>query len=64
MTLARDVAMHVAATNPTCIDEDGVPAETFSRREKRILTEQALEVSGKPAEIVEKMIGGRIARSS
>lgn len=58
--LARDVAMHVAATNPTCIDEDGVPADVLEQ-ERRILTEQALE-SGKPAEIVEKMIGGRIAK--
>ncbi len=59
-TLAKDVAMHVAATNPTCIDEDGVPAEVLEQ-ERRILTEQAQE-SGKPAEIIEKMIGGRIAK--
>ena len=58
--LAKDVAMHVAATNPTCIDEDGVPAEVLEQ-ERRILTEQAQE-SGKPAEIIEKMIGGRIAK--
>ncbi|MDX2410853.1 MAG: translation elongation factor Ts [Woeseiaceae bacterium] len=56
--LARDIAMHVAASNPTCIDETGVPAETLAN-EKRILTEQALD-SGKPAEIVEKMVLGRI----
>jgi len=56
--LARDIAMHVAASSPTCIDETGVPAETLEN-EKRILTEQALE-SGKPAEIVEKMVLGRI----
>ena len=59
-TLARDIAMHVAATNPTCIDEDGVPSETLEA-ERRILTEQAQE-SGKPAEIIEKMIAGRIAK--
>ncbi|MBT5862550.1 MAG: elongation factor Ts [Gammaproteobacteria bacterium] len=56
--LARDIAMHVAATNPTCIDESGVPAEMLET-EKRIFTEQAAE-SGKPPEIIEKMIGGRI----
>ena len=56
--LARDIAMHVAAINPTCIDEAGVPAETLET-EKRIFTEQAAE-SGKPPEIIEKMIGGRI----
>ena len=58
--LARDIAMHVAAINPLCIDEDAVPAETLAR-ERRILTEQA-QSSGKPAEIVEKMIAGRIAK--
>jgi len=58
--LARDIAMHVAAINPTCIDESGVPAETLER-EKRIFAEQAAE-SGKPAEIVEKMVAGRVAK--
>jgi len=59
-TLARDIAMHVAASNPMCIDENGVPAETL-KSERRILTEQAL-ASGKPAEIVEKMVSGRLAK--
>ena len=58
--LARDVAMHVAATNPLCVDEDGVPADTLER-ERRIFAEQAAE-SGKPPEIVEKMVSGRIAK--
>ena len=58
--LARDVAMHVAATNPLCVDEDGVPAATLER-ERRIFAEQAAE-SGKPPEIVEKMVTGRIAK--
>lgn len=58
--LARDVAMHVAASNPVCIDEDGVPAETVER-EKAIFVAQAQE-SGKPAEIIEKMITGRMKK--
>jgi elongation factor Ts len=58
--LARDLAMHVAAVNPACIDESGVSAETLER-ERRIFTEQAAE-SGKPPEIVEKMVSGRIAK--
>jgi elongation factor Ts len=58
--LARDIAMHVAAINPVCIDESGVPAETLET-EKRIFTEQA-EASGKPAEIIEKMVTGRVAK--
>jgi len=58
--LARDIAMHVAATNPICIDETGVPADMLER-EKRIFSEQAAE-SGKPPEIVEKMVTGRLAK--
>jgi elongation factor Ts len=56
--LARDIAMHIAASNPMCIDEAGVPAETLEN-ERRILTEQAQD-SGKPAEIIEKMVAGRV----
>jgi elongation factor Ts len=58
--LARDVAMHVAASNPLCVDEDGVPADTLER-ERRIFSEQAA-ASGKPPEIVEKMVAGRLAK--
>lgn len=58
--LARDIAMHVAATNPVCINEHDVPEETLER-ERRIFSEQAA-ASGKPTEIVEKMISGRIAK--
>lgn len=58
--LARDLAMHVAAVNPVCIDESGVSAETLER-ERRIFAEQAAE-SGKPPEIIEKMVTGRIAK--
>jgi len=58
--LARDVAMHIAATNPICVDEDGVPADTLER-ERRIFAEQAAE-SGKPPEIAEKMVTGRVAK--
>ena len=58
VALARDVAMHVAAINPQCIGEADVPAEILER-ERRILTEQAQD-SGKPAEIVEKMVIGRV----
>jgi len=56
--LARDIAMHVAAINPAHIDESEVPAETLEN-ERRIETEKA-QGSGKPAEIIEKMVTGRI----
>ena len=58
--LARDVAMHISATNPECIDEASVPQDVLER-ERRILTEQA-EESGKPADIVAKMVDGRVAK--
>ncbi|MCO7226503.1 translation elongation factor Ts [Pleionea sp. CnH1-48] len=56
--LARDIAMHVAAVKPDYIRADEIPADVMDK-EKEIFTAQALE-SGKPAEIVEKMIGGRL----
>ncbi len=58
--LARDIAMHVAASNPACVSEADVPAELIEK-EKEIFTAQAAE-SGKPPEIVEKMVGGRIKK--
>lgn len=58
--LARDIAMHVAAVNPQVVSPDEMPQEVVDK-EKEIYTAQALE-SGKPAEIVEKMIGGRIKK--
>jgi len=57
-TMARDIAMHVAAVNPQYVDESAVPAE-FVEKEKAILIAQAQD-SGKPAEIIEKMIQGRL----
>ena len=58
--LIKDIAMHIAASNPTCVDESGVPEEMLAK-EKAILVAQAKE-SGKPDEIIEKMIGGRIRK--
>jgi elongation factor Ts len=58
--LARDVAMHIAASRPVCIDESGVPQEMLDK-EREIIRAQA-EESGKPAEIVEKMVEGRIKK--
>jgi elongation factor Ts len=58
--LARDVAMHVAAVNPRVAKSDEMPAEEITK-ERDIFTAQAAE-SGKPAEIIEKMIDGRIRK--
>jgi len=56
--LARDLAMHVAALNPPYVDADSVPPDVLEK-EKDILRAQA-EESGKPPEIIEKMIAGRL----
>lgn len=58
--LAKDVAMHVAAVNPQVVSPDDMPAEVIDK-EREIYTVQAQD-SGKPAEIIEKMIGGRIKK--
>ena len=58
--LAKDVAMHIAASKPVCIDEAGVPQEMLDK-EKEIFSAQA-QASGKPADIIEKMVSGRIRK--
>ena len=58
--LGKDIAMHVAATNPMCVDADQVPSEILEK-EKEIFRAQALE-SGKPEKIVEKIIQGRVRK--
>jgi elongation factor Ts len=56
--LAKDIAMHVAAVNPQVISSDQMPAEIVEK-EKDIIRAQP-DMAGKPAEIVEKMMVGRI----
>ena len=58
--LAKDIAMHVAAVNPMVVNPDDVDSAVIEK-EKEIFAAQA-ENSGKPAEIIEKMIGGRIRK--
>jgi elongation factor Ts len=58
--LARDVAMHIAAVNPQVVSPEHMPEELITK-EREIYTAQAQE-SGKPAEIIEKMIEGRIRK--
>lgn len=58
--LAKDVAMHVAASSPLCVAEEEVPPETLAK-EREILTEQARN-EGKPEAIVEKMVEGRVRK--
>ena len=58
--LAKDVAMHVAAVNPAVVNSSDMPADLVAA-EKEIFAAQARE-SGKPEEIIEKMIAGRVAK--
>ena len=58
--LGKHIAMHIAATNPISLNIADVPEEAVNR-EKAIFSEQAL-ASGKPANIVEKMVEGRIRK--
>jgi len=58
--VARDIAMHIAALNPEFIDVDDVPADVLEK-EKQFLISQAAD-SGKPAEIIEKMVTGRMRK--
>ncbi len=60
--LNRDLAMHVAASKPEYVNADQIPAELIEK-EKEIIKAQP-DMAGKPAEIVEKMIGGRIRKFS
>tara|TARA_A100001391_G_scaffold72773_1_gene46679 strand:+ start:32 stop:889 length:858 start_codon:yes stop_codon:yes gene_type:complete len=56
--LGKDVSMHVAAVSPMVVKSDEVPAEVLDK-EREIIRAQP-DMEGKPAEIVEKMVGGRI----
>ncbi|WP_025254290.1 translation elongation factor Ts [Alteromonas sp. ALT199] len=58
--LAKDVAMHVAAASPQFVKPENVPAEVVEK-EKEIQIEIAIQ-SGKPAEIAEKMVAGRMKK--
>jgi len=58
--LAKDISMHIAASKPTAVSSDEVSPELIDK-EKEIFSAQAQE-SGKPADIIEKMIEGRIRK--
>jgi len=59
-TLVKDVAMHIAAANPSYLTRDEVPTTELDH-EKEVLSEQARN-EGKPEKIIEKMVSGRIEK--
>ena len=56
--VAKDVAMHIAAMAPVCLNKEDVPADMIEH-EKTVITEQVMN-EGKPADIAEKMVTGRL----
>jgi len=56
--LAKEIALHIASAAPISVDKDGVPVEKVDQ-ERRIAEEQA-KASGKPANIIEKMVSGKV----
>jgi elongation factor Ts len=56
--LAKEIALHIASAAPVAVDKDGVPIEKVEV-ERRIAEEQA-KASGKPANIVERMVQGKV----
>lgn len=57
---ARDVAMHIAATNPICVSPEDMPADVLER-ERNIYVEQAKE-QGKPEKIMDKIVEGKLKK--
>ncbi len=57
---AKDIAMHIAASNPLYVSKDNVPAEDIEK-EKAVLRQKALN-DGKPEKIVDKIVDGQIAK--
>lgn len=58
--LAKDIAMHVTAVSPRVVRGEDMPAEVLTKEEEIIRAQP--DMAGKPAEIVDKMIGGRIKK--
>jgi elongation factor Ts len=59
-SVARDIAMHIAASKPICVEESGISPEILAQ-ERHIYEAQAAQ-SGKPAAILEKMVEGRMSK--
>jgi elongation factor Ts len=60
--LGKDIAMHVAASKPLCVSADQVAAETIEKEKEIFLAQQEEKIKGKPADIVEKMVAGRVSK--
>ena len=62
LELGKDVAMHIAASKPICVSADQVAADTIDKEKEIFLAQQAEKMKGKPADVVEKMVAGRVSK--
>ena len=60
--LGKDIAMHIAASKPLCVSADQVSDDTIAKEKEIFLAQQEDKINGKPADIVEKMIAGRVGK--
>lgn len=60
--LGKDIAMHIAASKPLCVSEEQVSADTIAKEKEIFLAQQEEKIKGKPADIVEKMVAGRVSK--
>jgi elongation factor Ts len=60
--LGKDVAMHIAASKPICVSADQVATDTIEKEKEIFLAQQEEKMKGKPADIIEKMVAGRISK--
>jgi elongation factor Ts len=60
--LGKDIAMHIAASKPHYVSEDQVPVDTIEKEKEIFLAQQEDKIKGKPAEIVAKMVTGRVGK--
>ena len=60
--LGKDIAMHIAASKPVCVSEDQVSADTIAKEKEIFLAQQEEKIKGKPADIIEKMVTGRVSK--
>jgi len=60
--LGKDIAMHIAASKPVCVSADQVSADTIAKEKEIFLAQQEEKIKGKPADIVEKMVSGRVSK--
>ncbi|MDD5215167.1 MAG: translation elongation factor Ts [Methylococcales bacterium] len=60
--LGKDIAMHIAASKPSCVSEDQVSPELIEKEKEIFIAQQEEKMKGKSADIIEKMVSGRVSK--